>query len=348
MDEKDKRIAKLERDLQIAQYQLVELNIVKYELNAIKRSRFWKLREVFFARHLRFIERVDMLLLAIPGVSSVYRWSYKKYLNMTAENVVNTKQEGPLVSVIIPFYNYFPYIDDCVNSILDQGLGNKVEVIIIEGFSDDGSREKIQKKKWKNTRLVLQDHRASIGENRLRGIEEAKGRYICMLDADDKLAPGYFKHAIELLEREHYDIVYPDLKYFEEDDKEQIMPDFYYDNIFEFNQVSTPSLFRKSFWEKNNIGYSNSREIFEDWDFWMRMAKAGARFKHLNGFYHLYRVHTTSVPSMTDIRLAQQLNKDEKTKEPYEDFIHTKGFYAGRRAQNRVYKVVNPDINITW
>lgn len=348
MDEKDKKIAKLERDLQIAKYQLVELNKVKYELNAVHRSRFWRIREALFARHLKFYQRIDKLLLAIPVLSSIYRFLYKSYLDVTKKTVENTKQDGPLVSVVIPYFNYFNYIDDCVKSVLSQDLGDKVEIIIIEGFSTDGSRQKMMKKSWPQTRLILQDHRTSIGENRLKGIQEAKGRYICMLDADDMLAPNYFKRAIEILEEGNYDVVYPDIKYFEEEDREQVMPDFYYDNIFEFNLVPTPSLFRRSFWEENSIGYSFSREIFEDWDFWMRLAKAGARFKHLEGFFHLYRVHTTTTPSMTDQRLSDQLNKDEKTKEPYREFIHSKGFYTGRRNQNQKYKIINPDINISW
>lgn len=348
MDEKDKKIAKLERDLLIARHQLLELNKVKYQLASIHRSRVWKLREMLFARHLSFVQRIDLLLNAIPGVSFIYKKIYELYLFLTRTTIVNTKVDGPLVSVIIPFYNYMNYIDDCISSINNQGLGHQLEIIVIEGLSTDGSREKIREKSWPNTRVIYQEQKSSIGENRLRGIEEAKGRYICMLDADDMLAEGYLKHAVEVLERQYYDIVYPDIKYFEEEDRKYDMPEFYYDNIFEFNTIPTPSVFRKSFWEKHNVGYSLSREIFEDWDFWMRMAKAGARVLHIEGSYHLYRVHTTTTPSMTDIRLKEQQDKDTNTKAPYQSFIHSKGFYQGRRAQNAKFKVINPDINITW
>lgn len=348
MDEKDKRIARLQRELELAKHQLLELNKVKYELNALRRSRIWRVREALLSKHLKPVQRVDLLALTIPGVSHVYKFIYKIYLNLTSKTFSNTKHEGVLISVIIPFYNYYDFIDDCIKSVNDQGLGDRVEILLIEGFSTDGSREKVMKKKWDNTRVIYQDHRTSIGENRLRGIQEAKGRYICMLDADDMLAPDYFKNGIKLLETKHYDVVYPDIKYFEEEDREQVMPAFYYDNIFEFNFVPTPSIWRKSFWEENNIGYSDSKDIFEDWDFWMRMAKAGARFKHLKGFYHLYRIHTTTIPSMTDIRLKDQANKDKLTKEPYQSFIHSKGYYQGRRKQRQLIKVINPNINITW
>lgn len=348
MDDKDKKIAKLERDLLITRHQLLELDKVKHQLASIHRSRIWRLREMLFARHLNPIQRIDMLLNAIPGISFLYKKSHELYLHLTSTTIQNTKVDGPLISVVIPFFNYMNYIDDCVNSINNQGLGDRVEVIIVEGMSTDGSREEIKAKSWPNTRVVFQETKSSIGENRLRGIEESRGRYICMLDADDMLAEGYFKHAIRVLEEEYYDIVYPDIKYFEEEDREHDMPEFYYDNIFEFNTIPTPSIFRKSFWEENHIGYSTSRQIFEDWDFWMRMAKAGARIKHIEGFYHLYRVHTTTTPSMTDLRLKEQQNKDETTRAPFQSFVHSKEFYKGRRRQNSKFKVINPDINRIW
>lgn len=348
MDEKDKKILKLQRDLSIAKHQLLELGKVKYELAGIYRSRLWRLRELILARHLNVIQRIDMFLKLLPGISFLYSKTYDLYLTLTAKTVKNTKESAPLVSVIIPFFNYKDYLEEGINSINNQGLEDRVEIIIIEGFSTDGSREWLKDRSWPNAKIIFQKEHLSIGENRERGIQEAKGRYICMLDADDKLADGYFKHALKILEQEYYDIVYPDIKYFEEDDKEQDMPDFYFDNIFDFNCIPTPSLFRRSFWNENNIGYSNSREIFEDWDFWMRMAKAGARFKHIDGFYHLYRVHTTTSASMTDQRLLEQQNKDEKTKAPYQSFIRSKAFFRARRRQYKKFKVINPDINITW
>jgi glycosyltransferase involved in cell wall biosynthesis len=348
MKETNKKIYKLERDLEIAKYQLLELDKVKYELESIKRSRFWKLREVFLSKHLSISQRIDILLLALPLVSKVYSATYELYLNLKRKTIVNTKEENPLISVVIPCYNYYRYLDDCINSVLAQDLGDKIEIIVIEGFSNDGSRDKLKMRSWPNTRIIFQDRRTSIGENRLKGIQESRGRYVCMIDADDMIEPNYFKSAIETLEREQYDVVYPDVRLFEDEDRIQVEPDFYFDNIFEFNLAPVSAVFRRSFWEDNNIGYSDNREIFEDWDFWMRMAKAGARFKHLHGAYLMYRIHTTTAPSVTDTRLKDQEEKESKTKTPYKKFIHSKEFYRARRRQNQKYKVINSNINITW
>ena len=344
----EKQNLKLKRKVKVLEYQNLEIEKLKKELNNIQSSRIWILREILFSNHMRLSDRLTSLISIIPVISSVYKKCENMLLSLTSVTVINSKELNPLISVIIPFYNYYDYIDDCINSVLRQGLGNRVEIIVIEGFSTDGSREKIRAKKWENTRVIYQDHRTSIGENRLLGIQESKGRYICMLDADDMLAPDYFKKGIELLEKGFYDVIYPDIKYFEEEDGEKVMPEFSFDNIFEFNFIPIPSIFRTSFWKEKNIEYSLSKEIFEDWDFWMRMAKSGARFAHLNGFYHLYRIHTTTVPSMTDIRLKEQVNKDTMTRKSYRDFIHSREYYKARRLQKKIIKVINPDINIEW
>ncbi len=344
----EKENIKLKRKIKFLELQNLEIDKLKEELSYIKNSRIWKFREILLGRHLNLVERIGLLFSIIPILSSISRFFYNTYLNLTKTTFLNTKEENVLISVVIPFYNYYDYIDECIDSVLVQGLENKVEIIIVEGFSDDGSREKLKERNWLNTKIVFQEHRTSIGENRLRGIEESTGRYICLLDPDDKLAPDYFKKAIEELERGHYDVVYPDVRYFEDVEEDQIAIDFVYDNIFWFNFISVSSIFRRSFWEKHKIGYSNNSEIFEDWDFWMRMAKAGARFKHIDGTYLLYRIHTSTKPSTTDIRLEDQVQKDKNTKDIYKDFVYSKEFYNAKKRQSKKFKVINADINITW
>lgn len=346
LSEKDHK--KLKRELQFLKLQSLENEKLKYELSYIKNSRFWKFREVLLGKHLTFLQRIDLLISITPIISGVFKFIYKSYLKINTTTINNEVENGPLISVVIPVYNYYHYIDECVDSVFNQELGDKVEIIIIEGFSNDGSREKLQKRHWDNTRIIYQDHRTSIGENRLRGIEESKGRYICLLDADDKLTPGYFKAAIGELERRYYDIVYPDIKYFGDIEKESTSLDFIYDNIFWFNFVSVSAIFRKSFWKDQLIGYSPNKEIFEDWDFWMRMAKAGARFKHISGFYLWYRIHTSTQESTTDIRLDAQVEKDNRTKESYSNFYKTLKYLKGKMRQRKLFKVINSDINIKW
>ena len=91
-----------------------------------------------------------------------------------------------LVSIIIPVYNAEKFIDETISSILEQTYSNW-ELILVNDCSSDNS-VKLIKKYLKDERISLINNktnsRAAISRN--NGIDKAKGRYICFLDADDK------------------------------------------------------------------------------------------------------------------------------------------------------------------
>ncbi len=91
-----------------------------------------------------------------------------------------------LVSIIIPVYNAEKFIDETINSVLDQTYKNW-ELILVNDCSKDNS-EKLIQKYLKDSRIRLINNktnsRAAISRN--NGIKKANGRYICYLDADDK------------------------------------------------------------------------------------------------------------------------------------------------------------------
>jgi glycosyltransferase involved in cell wall biosynthesis len=92
---------------------------------------------------------------------------------------------NPLVSVLIPFYNEEKYIFNSLQSIINQSYKN-LEILLIDDGSTDKSIEKINSIKDNRIRLI------SIGKNigrasaRNIGIEEAKGDFIILMDADDE------------------------------------------------------------------------------------------------------------------------------------------------------------------
>ena len=86
-------------------------------------------------------------------------------------------------SIIIPNYNKGKYIEECLNSVVNQTLKN-IEIIFIDDGSTDNSLEII--KKYNNVKL-LQTNRLQAGGARNLGIKHAIGEYIIFLDSDDYL-----------------------------------------------------------------------------------------------------------------------------------------------------------------
>lgn len=91
-----------------------------------------------------------------------------------------------MVSVIIPVYNSQEYIEECIESVLNQTFSNW-ELILIDDYSNDLSRQFIQKYAKLDSRIKFYffDSNVGAGTARNKGIEMAQNRFIAFLDSDD-------------------------------------------------------------------------------------------------------------------------------------------------------------------
>lgn len=98
------------------------------------------------------------------------------------------------VTVIIPVYNTEQYLNQCLDSILNQSLKN-IEIICIDDGSTDNSLNILRAYEKKDARLkVLTQKNAGAGAARNKGLAVANGKYLSFLDADD-----FFE--VDMLER---------------------------------------------------------------------------------------------------------------------------------------------------
>jgi hypothetical protein len=109
------------------------------------------------------------------------------------------QQRRPLVSVVLPCYNYGHYLPTAVASVIDQP-GVDVELIVIDDASSDGSAEVVRSLADDRIRSVRHSvnrgHIATYNE----GLDMARGEYVVLLSADDALTPGCLARATALME----------------------------------------------------------------------------------------------------------------------------------------------------
>lgn len=99
------------------------------------------------------------------------------------------------ISVVIPTYNYGHYINRAIDSILNQTV-LPVEIIIIDDGSTDNTEQIISKNYLNNGNdkiIYIKKINGGAASARNLGIKNAKGEFILMLDADDKLEPNSIK-----------------------------------------------------------------------------------------------------------------------------------------------------------
>lgn len=110
-----------------------------------------------------------------------------------------------LFSIIIPLYNREKLIASTIESVLNQTLEDKIEIIIVDDGSIDGSATVV--KSFKDPRIIyIYQKNAGATFARNLGINLAKGKYIAFLDSDDKFLPNHLLNAKKTF-KENPDIV---------------------------------------------------------------------------------------------------------------------------------------------
>lgn len=101
--------------------------------------------------------------------------------------MIKTTEKNPFISIIVPVYNVEKYLNQCVDSVLNQTFKN-FELILVDDGSKDGSPNICDKYLKKDSRVIV-IHQKNGGQVKARkaGLEIAKGEYLFFVDSDDWL-----------------------------------------------------------------------------------------------------------------------------------------------------------------
>ena len=118
----------------------------------------------------------------------------------------NDQLRQPFFSVVIPLYNKANQIGKTLESVFGQTFTDYEIVIVDDGSTDNSAAEvekimnRNQETNFPNIRLICQLN-AGVSAARNRGIEEARGKYIALLDGDDEWKPEYLATQAELIRK---------------------------------------------------------------------------------------------------------------------------------------------------
>ncbi|MBT9024061.1 glycosyltransferase family 2 protein [Lactobacillus delbrueckii] len=124
--------------------------------------------------------------------------------------------ELPLVSVIVPVYKVEDYLNQCVQSILDQTYHN-LEIILIDDGSPDNCGQLIDDWAKKDKRIVaLHQKNGGLSAARNTGLDNCHGEWLAFVDSDDYVAKDYIEKMLKAAMRDHTNLVIS--HYYEVDD----------------------------------------------------------------------------------------------------------------------------------
>tara|TARA_B100000886_G_scaffold337580_2_gene298570 strand:+ start:935 stop:1642 length:708 start_codon:yes stop_codon:yes gene_type:complete len=120
---------------------------------------------------------------------------------------MNKNSEQILLSVIVPCFNEIKTLDKVIKNIQSSTVEPK-EIIIVDDYSNDGSREYLKNVKSKNIKTIFHDKNRGKGAALSSGISVAKGKIIIIQDADLEYDPNEFPNIIAPIVKEKADVVY--------------------------------------------------------------------------------------------------------------------------------------------
>ena len=211
---------------------------------------------------------------------------------------------APLVSVIIPNFNLGAYLASTLSSVAASGYPN-IEIIVCDDASTDPLTIELlgrleQDLKNRSLTIVYARYNRGLAGARNLAIQQAKGKYVLTLDADDLISADFIAKAVGALERNpNFSIVVPQTAYFPHERNEipktqseymdfllfygEALANGFFDNRF---STATVLACRALF---NELKYREDLRAWEDWDFYLRAVIAGKRFIVTNELHFFYR-----------------------------------------------------------
>jgi len=209
----------------------------------------------------------------------------KKHKNDDALNDVE-------VSIVVTCYNLKQYVEEAIQSAIEQNFAHPYEIIIVDDCSTDGSQALLKslRKKYPELRLILNKENMRAGPSRNKGIEAAHGRYIVCLDGDDKIDPNFLNTLYSVITKDKsIGIAYCNFKAF--GTRSNIINSISWDfnKLVRGNYIPCCNMFRKVAWERCG-GYKNINPSWEDYELWLNMGEHGYRGKHIPEALFHYRM----------------------------------------------------------
>lgn len=212
----------------------------------------------------------------------------------------------PKVSCIMPVYNTAKYLEECIDSILNQTFTD-FEFIISDDGSTDWSKEIIKKYAEKDNRIIFLDNPVNrwIVANLNDCLDSASWEYIAIMESDDISMPERFEIQVKFLD-ENKDIGFAwwfsyTIDWEWNEIWEIKMPTTYneiIDNLIIYQTFINPTLFFKSSLFKNFWYFNKKFDFVQDYEFITRIVyKNWIKWINLENKLIKYRVHSSSSTS---------------------------------------------------
>lgn len=227
---------------------------------------------------------------------------------------------NPLISVIVPCYNQAQYLDECLQSVLDQTYPDW-ECIIVNDGSPDNTAEVAKKWLEKDVRFkYFYKENGGLSSARNFGIDKATGEWILPLDCDDYISNDYLDLAKNHFDNEDLKVIYCEAQKFGTVNEKWNLPEFSLLHLAEQNVIFCTAFFRKATWMSIGGYDKNLEKGLEDWEFWISVLKNGGKVKEINKICFYYRIKEQSM--LKNLTESENIIPNLYIEKKHIDFFH--------------------------
>jgi glycosyltransferase involved in cell wall biosynthesis len=205
----------------------------------------------------------------------------------------------PLFSIVLCTYNAETYLDECIQSLLNQTFQD-FELIIVDDGSRDGTLAYLERLQDPRVRLIPLSSNHGLIYARTHGFEAANGRYIALMDADDVAAPNRLEAQFQAMQSGGIDVCgtfHTTLDnatgkrrarkgHSSDSDIRALLT--IYSPLCNPSTCLTTRIVRET-------GYNEENPHAEDYGLWCDIAAHGGKFHNIPSQLLTYRVHASQV-----------------------------------------------------
>jgi glycosyltransferase involved in cell wall biosynthesis len=228
-----------------------------------------------------------------------------------------SSNQKPLVSVIVPCYNYGSFLTECLSSIQAQSF-KQWECILVDNASTDNTKEiALQFSNSDDRFKYIYTEVKGVSYARNLGIKSSNGDYILPVDADDKISPYLIEKALAAHQQDkNITLVYSDAELFGNSSGKWVLPEYSLKDLLIENSIFCTAMFKRPNFNTTQGYNENMKEGFEDWDFWIGLLKSGGKVVKIPEVLFYYRIRENSRNSVLDdakqLRLREIIYNNHK------------------------------------
>jgi glycosyltransferase involved in cell wall biosynthesis len=211
----------------------------------------------------------------------------------------------PLISIVIPTYNYAAYLQGAIESALAQTYKN-IELLIVDDGSTDATAAVA--KRYKKRLKYYYKENGGVSSARNYGARHIQGDYVVFLDADDVLAKDYVQKTLALLlqQKQQVGYVYTQLKTFEASSEVTQYPGFRGSYLMVGNYIAATCLMKAEI--AQHYLYDTRLAFLEDWDYYLTLLGKGIVGVLLNEPLLYYRKHSNDESALDTVNEKKRLD----------------------------------------